>query len=124
MFGGGVSSMSPFAGASQGGDAAGGHPGGLDAGRQLARAASHPEDDDLMWSDKLNHISERWPDKVGLELQNVCFPSYLIAENLWVPFVAHSVDGPVWTCERHPDNARGDSATLLQRKDILSCMLI
>jgi len=34
-----------------------------------------------MWSDRFNHVSERYADKVGLELQSTVFGTHIISEN-------------------------------------------
>jgi hypothetical protein len=81
------------------------------------------DDDSMMWGERFTHVSERWPDKRGIHLQTTCFDVYQIADNLWVPFLVTTTTGVLWTCERHPDNKRGDAATKLQRKErIRVCM--
>ena len=85
--------------------------------RALVRANSAPHDDDVMWSERFNHVTERFTGKVGVELQNTIFSNYMISENTWVPVMYVTTDGPVWSCERHPDNKRGDVATVQQRRE-------
>ena len=81
--------------------------------RALVRVASAPRDDDAVWSENYSHVSEKYVGKVGVELQNIVFGTYMVAENMWVPIVINTVDGPVWTCERHPDNKRGGARRFL-----------
>ena len=84
--------------------------------RALAPITCCPIDDDIMWSDRPSHVSERCADKVGLELQSTVFGTYMISENTWVPVMLHTTDGSLWVCERHPDNLRGDASTIASRK--------
>ncbi|CAK0833439.1 unnamed protein product, partial [Prorocentrum cordatum] len=76
----------------------------------------HDDDDDVMWDDRYPHVRVRWPDLVGITMQQGVTQLYCVTESIWNPAAVETVDGLVWTCDRSPFNKRGDAASVQSRK--------
>ncbi|CAK0865408.1 unnamed protein product [Prorocentrum cordatum] len=76
----------------------------------------HDDDGDVMWGDRYPHVRVRWPDLVGITMQQRVTQLYCVTESIWIPAAVETVGGLVWTCDRSPFNKRGDAASAQSRK--------
>ncbi|CAK0794384.1 unnamed protein product, partial [Prorocentrum cordatum] len=53
----------------------------------------HDDDDDVMWGDRCPHVRVRWPDLVGVTMQQRVTQLYCLTESIWVPAAVETVDG-------------------------------